>query len=52
MGHMHISGTEPSSVTLSQTSKNIESNVRKVTNKAEAERGGVINQHNYNFDEF
>ena len=50
---MRISGTEPSSVILSQKSslKN-ENDVQKVPKQAEAKRDVVINQHNFNFVEF
>ena len=48
---MHISGTEPSSVILSQTkySKMLEIDVPK---HAEAKREGMINSQNYNFNQF
>ena len=43
MDHMRISGTEPSSVILSQTCsvKKMKSNDQKVPKQAEAKRGGV-----------
>ena len=54
MDHLHISGTEPSSVILSQTwcIKKLKSNDQKVPKQAKAKRDGVINQQNYNFNEF
>ena len=44
MDHMCISGTEPSSVILSQTKsyQNVKIDVQKVPKQAEAKRGGVI----------
>ena len=55
MDHMHISGTKPSSVILSQTCS-IE-NWKVITKKclpkqAEAKRDGVINPQKYNFNQF
>ena len=49
---MRISGTEPSSVILSQTCsiKKMKSNDQKVPKQAEAKRDGVINPQNYNLD--
>ena len=51
---MRISGTEPSSVILSQTcrleSKNVMS--KKCQKQAEAKKDGVINPQNYNFNQF
>ena len=54
MDHMCISGTEPSSVVLSQTCniKNWKSNDQKCLKKAEAKRDVVINSQNYNFNQF
>ena len=51
---MRISGTEPSSVILSQTQQfqKVESVVQKVPRQAEAKRSGVINPQNYNFNQF
>ena len=51
---MRISGTEPSSVILSQTKsfQNVKINVQKVPKQAEATRDGVINPQNYNFSQF
>ena len=52
---MRISGTEPSSVILSQTMKKIkklESDDSKVLKQAEAKRDCVINPQNYNFKKF
>ena len=48
---MRISGTEPSSVILSQTMKfkKLKSDDQKVPEQAEAKRDGVINPQNYNF---
>ena len=50
---MRISGTEPSSVILSQTKKfkNLKSNTQKVPKKAKAKWDSVINQQNYNFNQ-
>ena len=54
MDHMHISGTEPSSVILSQTMqfKKLKSDGLKVPKQAEAKRDGVINPQYYNFKQF
>ena len=51
---MRISGTEPSSVILSQTMKfkKLKSDDPKVPKQAEAKRDGVINPQNYNFKQF
>ena len=51
---MHISGTESSSVNISQTRlfQKMESVVPKVSKQAEAKRDGVINPRNYNFKYF
>ena len=51
---MCISGTEPSSVILSQTMKftKLNSDDPKVPKQAEAKRDGVINPENYNFKQF
>ena len=51
---MRISGTEPSSVILSQTwsLKKLKSNDQKVPKQAKAKRDGVINPKNYNFIQF
>ena len=50
---MRISGTEPSSVILSQTcSIKVKSNAQKVPKLAEAKRDGVLNPQNYNFNQF
>ena len=51
---MRISGTEPSSVILSQTMKfkKLKSDDSKVPKQAESKRDGVINPHNYNFIQF
>ena len=51
---MRISGTEPSSVILSQTCsiKKLKINVQKVPKQAETKRDGVINPQNYNFNQF
>ena len=51
---MRISGTEPSSVILSQTCsiKKLISNDQKVQNQAETKRDGVINPQTYNFNQF
>ena len=52
MDHMRISGTEPSSVILSQTKyfKKMKSDASKVPKQAQAIRDGVINPQNYNFN--
>ena len=49
---MRISGTEPSSVILSQTCslKKLKSKGRKVPKQAEAKRDGLIKPQNYNFN--
>ena len=48
---MRISGTEPSSVILSQTSSiKIENNEQKVTKQAEAKRNSVLNQQNFSLN--
>ena len=51
---MRISGTEPSSVILSQTCsiKSKKSKDQKVPKEDEAKRDGVINPQNYNFNQF
>ena len=51
---MRISGTEPSSVILSQTSslKRLKSNYQKVPTQAEAKRDDVIYPQSYNFNQF
>ena len=51
---MRISGTEPSSVILSQACsiKKLKSNDQKVPKQADAKRDGVINPQNYNFNQF
>ena len=51
---MRISGTEHSSVILSQTMKfkKLKSDVPKVPKQAEAKRDGVMNPQNYNFKQF
>ena len=51
---MRISGTEPSSVILSQTCsiKSWKSNDQNVPKQAETEMGGVRNPQNYNFNQF
>ena len=48
---MRISGTEPSSVILSQTVKfkKLKSDDQKLPKQAEAKRDGVINPQNYNY---
>ena len=48
---MRISGTEPSSVILSQTMK-LKGDDSKVPKEAEAKRDGVITPQNYNFKQF
>ena len=54
MDHMRISGTQPSSVILSQTVKfkKLKSDDQKLPKQAEAKRDGVINPQNYNFKQF
>ena len=51
---MRISGTEPSSVILSQTKKfkKMKSDAPKVPKQAQAKRYSVINPKNYNFNQF
>ena len=51
---MRISGTEPSSVILSQTMKfkKLKSDDPKVPKQVEAKRDGVINPGNYNYKQF
>ena len=51
---MRISGTEPSSVILSQIMKfkKLRSDDPKVPKQAGAKRDGVINPQNYNFKQF
>ena len=51
---MRISGTEPSSVILSQTKKfqNLTIDAPKVSKQTEAKWDGIINQQNYNFNQF
>ena len=51
---MCISGTEPSSVILSQTKKfqELKSDAQNVPEQAKAKRDGVINPQNYNFNQF
>ena len=52
MDHMRISGTEPSSVILSQTKylKNVKNDAQKLPKQAKAKRDGVINPQHYNFN--
>ena len=54
MRHMRISGTEPSSVILSQTMKfkKLKSDDPKIPKQAKAKRDGVINQQNYNLSSY
>ena len=49
---MRISGTEPSSVILSQTGSLKSWNDQKVPKQAESKRDGVINPQNYNFNQY
>ena len=51
---MRISGTEPSSVILSQTMKfkKLKGDGPKIPKQAEAKRDGVINPQSYNFHQF
>ena len=51
---MRISGTEPSSVILSQKQyfQKLIRDVRNVPKQAEAKRDGVINPQYYNFKQF
>ena len=54
MDHMHISGTKPSSVILSQTKKfkKLKSDSQNVKRKKlKQQRVGVINPQNYNFNQ-
>ena len=54
MDHMRISGTEPSSVILSQTKsfQNLKGDAQNVPKQDKAERDGVINPQKYNFNQF
>ena len=54
MDHMRISGTEPSSVILSQKQyfQKLIRDVPNVPKQAEAKRDGVINPQYYNFKQF
>ena len=54
MDHMRISGTEPSSVILSQTKwfQKLKIDAPKVPKQTEAKRDSVINPKNYNFSHF
>ena len=54
MDYIRISGTEPSSVILSQITlfKKLKNDVQKVPKQAKAKKDGVINPHNYNFNQF
>ena len=54
MDHMRISGTEPSSVILSQAMwiQKLKMISRKCQKQAESKRDGVINPQNYNFNRF
>ena len=54
MNHMRISGTEPSSVIISQTMtfKKLKRYEHKVPKQAELKWNGVINPQNYNFNQF
>ena len=51
---MRISGTEPSSVILSQTKyfKKLKNDAQKLPKQDKAKRDGVINPQNYNFNQF
>ena len=51
---MRISGTEPSSVILTQTKKfkKLKTDAQNLPKQAEAKRDGVINPQNYNFNQF
>ena len=51
---MRISGTQPSSVILSQTKyfKKLENDAQKLPKQAKAKRDDVINPQNYNFIQF
>ena len=51
---MRISGTEPSSVILSQTKyfKKLNNDAEKLPKQAKAKRNGVINPQNYIEDNF
>ena len=52
MDHMRISGTEPSSVILSQKIfSTLKRDVPNMQKEAEAKREGVINPQNYNFQQ-
>ena len=49
MDHVRISGTQPSSVILSQTKwfEKLKRDITKVSKETEAKRGGVINPQNH-----
>ena len=51
---MHISGNEPLSLIFSHTKlfQKLKSDVPKVPKQATDKRDGVINQQNYNFNQF
>ena len=51
---MRISGTEPSSVILTQTKKfkKLKTDAQYLPKQARAKRDGVINPQNYNFNQF
>ena len=52
MDHMRISGTEPSSVILSQSSLKYEKGCQKVPKQGKAKRDGIINPQYNKFNEF
>ena len=54
MDHLRISGTEPSSVILSQKKvvSTVENVCPKVPKQGKAKRDGVINPQNYNLNKF
>ena len=54
MDHMRIFGTESSSVILRQNkySKILNSDTQIIPKQVKDKRDGVINPHNYNFNQF
>ena len=48
MDHMRMSGTEPSSIIISQTK--LKSDAQNMPKQAEANRDSIINPQNYNFN--
>ena len=52
MGHMCISGTEPSSVSQTKWFKKLSNDAQKVPKQGEAKRDSVRYPQNYNFNQF